>query len=152
MTCTTASAQETMECARTFARDIACQQKPSTARVILLRGDLGAGKTTFVKGFLSYFGIVPHQASPTFVLMRRFVPTEENDATGWVTHLYHIDAYRLSSFDDLNALQGKDVFSDSSGIVLLEWPEKLKGAAFDDTVTITFEHGEEENERRITIG
>jgi tRNA threonylcarbamoyladenosine biosynthesis protein TsaE len=140
-----------MECARTFARDIASGQQPSDACVVLLRGDLGAGKTTFVKGFLSYFGITPHQASPTFVLMRRFMSTEDGGPDMWVKQLYHIDAYRLFSFEDLNALQGGNVLSDSSGVVLLEWPERLGVEKFPGAYLVTFSHGASEQERTISI-
>ena len=122
------------------------------ARVLLLRGSLGSGKTTFVKGFLRFFCIRPHAASPTFVIMKRYQPKGKRRKSQ-VRNIYHIDAYRLKSKRDITILGVDSILSDSGAAVLMEWPERLKGIHWPrGTVRIDFSHGITENERHITVG
>lgn len=107
------SVTQTKEIAANLARN-------STAHVFALSGELGAGKTVFVKGFAEGLGIKEKIISPTFVLIRQHpIP-----ATRKV--LYHIDLYRLSSVTDLKNLGLEEILSDPNNIVLIEWVEKLK--------------------------
>ena len=122
------------------------------ARVLLLRGSLGSGKTTFVKGFLGFFGIWPHAASPTFVIMKRYQPKGKRRESQ-VRNIYHIDAYRLRSKRDVTILGVGTILSDPRAIVLVEWPERLKGMRWPrGTTRIDFSHGVTENERHIAVG
>ncbi len=140
------SAEMTQQVARTFAERVSETMPVDGVRTVLLQGELGAGKTTFSKGFLSYFNIVPHQASPTFILMRRYEAENKN-----VSEIYHIDAYRLSGRDDLDDLDIEKVISGSGKIILVEWPENVSEMVWPNPVKVQFDHGDVENERTITF-
>jgi tRNA threonylcarbamoyladenosine biosynthesis protein TsaE len=87
--------------------------------ILLLSGDLGAGKTHFVKGVARGFGVdESHVNSPTFTLIHEY-------KSGRLP-VYHIDAYRLKSEQEAVEIGVEDVlFGD--GICLVEWPERIKG-------------------------
>ena len=141
-----------------MAQEIADQiAKSSLPRTILLQGDLGAGKTTFSKGFLKYFGIKPSAASPTFVIMKRYTTRLRQGSGGQVKNkakvqnIYHIDAYRLKSKEDLALIGFADAQKDTHGITIIEWPEKITGARFVRPLSIRFAYGEKESERILEI-
>jgi tRNA threonylcarbamoyladenosine biosynthesis protein TsaE len=119
------------------------------ALVIALQGDLGAGKTTFVQGFLKGLGIKKRATSPTFIIMRRYkIPSP---AANGHSHLHHMDAYRLRTPKDVGPLGFKKILADPKNIVLIEWPENIKGALPRGTKRIVFKHGQKENERLIKL-
>jgi tRNA threonylcarbamoyladenosine biosynthesis protein TsaE len=107
---TTASEEET----QAVARELAATLKPGD--VLLLAGDLGAGKTTFVKGLAAGLGIDPDEvSSPTFTLLHEY--------RGGRLTLYHADLYRLdkTATDDL----GLDETGVRDGVLAIEWPDRL---------------------------
>lgn len=107
----TRSSRETQMAARRFAKKV----KPGS--VILLQGDLGSGKTTFVKGLAEGFGVNHGEqvTSPTFVIMRRY--------KGKIP-VYHFDLYRLESEAELEAIGFDEFINDMSAVSCVEWPEK----------------------------
>ncbi len=113
-TVTTSSAQETIGFARGFAKDL----KPGT--VLCLEGQLGSGKTTFIKGLAEGLGLKhPEQVkSPTFVLMHIYKAK---------TPLYHFDCYRLNSLEELENIGFQDFVNDPHAISCVEWAEKAAG-------------------------
>jgi tRNA threonylcarbamoyladenosine biosynthesis protein TsaE len=118
----------------------------SGAAVIALQGDLGAGKTTFVQGFLKGLGSKKRATSPTFVLMRRHkLPGKK------ITDVFHIDAYRLKKPEHLAALTLDVILNGPHNAVLIEWPEQAKRFLPKDTMWVKFKYGKKENERTITI-
>jgi len=83
--------------------------------VVLLTGDLGAGKTTFVSGALNELGYKDHVVSPTFNILKCYFEVTPN--------IYHIDAYRL---DDQNIDIGLEEYIEGNGICFIEWPKFIE--------------------------
>ena len=110
----------------------------STCSVALI-GDLGAGKTTFVRGVLRALGVTGAIKSPTYALV------ESYDTTKGEVH--HLDAYRIEGVDDFQARGGFEYFA-SPSIRFVEWPERLQGAvSFDLELRFDFEN----EGRRVTL-
>ena len=121
-----------------IARQLAAQLVPGA--VLLLSGDLGAGKTAFVRGLAQGLGIDPDEvSSPTFTLVHEY--------RGGRLTLFHADLYRLerAEAEDLG-LQDVDV---AAGVLAVEWPERLARPITDATSVAIEVAGE--NERRIAI-
>ncbi len=106
---------------------------------VALIGDLGAGKTTFVRGVLRALGVTGAIKSPTYALV------ESYDTMKGEVH--HLDAYRIESIEDFEARGGFEYF-EAPAIRFVEWPERLQGAvSFDVTVKFDFEN----EGRRVTV-
>lgn len=111
------------------------------AVVLALMGDLGAGKTAFVKAVAKELGITEHITSPTFVIMKTYdLPPTTNH--GFKT-LTHIDAYRLESAHELEVLGWKELLADPDALIAIEWPEKVPGAMPSNAQHFVFEHVDE---------
>lgn len=92
--------------------------------VLLLHGDLGAGKTVLAKGIASGLKITAPVASPSFALVNEYaVPSSPSRLI-----LYHLDLYRLDSLDELETIGFTDIVHDPAAITLVEWPERALGA------------------------
>ena len=87
-------------------------------RVVLLRGEMGAGKTTLVKALCQLMGVMDPVTSPTFSLVQEY----RSPSYG---QIYHMDFYRLHSADDLTQI-GLEEYLDSGNICLIEWPDIAK--------------------------
>lgn len=130
----TASEGETSAAGETFARTL----RPGD--VVLLFGDLGAGKTAFVRGMARGIGADPGEvSSPTFTIVQEYA--------GSSATVYHVDLYRLepAEIDDL----GLDDLVAGDGIVAIEWAERWPGRP-DDAIEVRLEHVDDER-RRIHI-
>jgi tRNA threonylcarbamoyladenosine biosynthesis protein TsaE len=133
----THSAEETIALGRTLAYSL------TPPKVVLLRGDLGAGKTTLVKGIAAAFEAADEEdvTSPTFTLVHEY--------RGPRAKLYHIDLYRIDTARELDTLALDDMRSDES-ILLIEWGEKFPRLLRERDVEIALER-DSENSRRIRI-
>jgi tRNA threonylcarbamoyladenosine biosynthesis protein TsaE len=134
---TTHSADETIAFGRTLAEELA------PPKLVLLRGDLGAGKTTLVKGIASAFESASEEdvTSPTFTLVHEYRGPRAN--------LYHIDLYRIDTQRELDTLALDDLRADDS-VLLIEWGEKFPRFARERDLEIVLERAGE-SERRIRI-
>jgi len=133
----TYSAEETTAFGRTLT-DLLVPPK-----VVLLRGDLGAGKTTLIKGIAAAFGAASEEdvTSPTFTLVHEYRGPHAN--------LYHIDLYRVDTPRELETLGLDDLIGENS-ILLIEWGEKFARFVRDRDVEIRLERVGE-NERKIHV-
>lgn len=135
----TDSAENTKVFANKIARDL------KGGNVVLLRGDLGAGKTTFTQGLGQYFGI-HRMTSPTYVLLNQY--KVENHPT--IKTFYHFDLYRLENVDQLRSVNFDEIITDKNGIVILEWPERLGTNLPKGSINIRL-NIVESNKREITV-
>ena len=134
---TTRSAAETIAYGRKLAGLLAAP------KLVLLRGDLGAGKTTLVKGIAAAFEAASEEdvTSPTFTLVHEY--------RGPGANLYHIDLYRVDTQRELETLGLDDLMSDKS-ILLIEWGEKFPRFVKERNVEISLERsGPEERQIRV---
>jgi tRNA threonylcarbamoyladenosine biosynthesis protein TsaE len=92
--------------------------------VVLLHGDLGAGKTTLAKGIATALGIEDVVSSPSFALVNEY----DAGLATTVTRLYHLDLYRLQSEHDLASIGFDDFMAPADGVTLVEWPERAATA------------------------
>lgn len=99
--------------------------------VVYLRGELGAGKTTFARALLQAMGVGERVKSPTYSLLERY-SVNGRDA-------FHLDLYRIADAGELEWL-GLDELDASETIVLIEWPERGRGALPKPDLDITLEH------------
>ena len=91
-------------------------------QIIGLTGNLGAGKTVFTKGLALGLGIKKNITSPTFVLMKVYPVTKNQQ----IKFLVHIDAYRIKSARDLMAIGADEYFKRPDTITVVEWADKIK--------------------------
>jgi tRNA threonylcarbamoyladenosine biosynthesis protein TsaE len=139
------SAQDTqMIAAELAARLLAGLAGRSKATIVALRGELGAGKTTFTQGFARALGIIERPKSPTFMLVKQYA------IPGTDFSLWHLDCYRLNGRQDVVALDLRAVFGDPHNLVLIEWPERIGDGLPRDHVDIHMSH-QEGDKRAITI-
>ena len=103
--------------------------------VVLLHGDLGAGKTTLAKGIASALGVQDVVSSPSFSLVNEY----ETSLAGSVTRLYHLDLYRLRDEDDLASIGFEDFVAPTGGLTLVEWPERAATALPEHFLLIEIE-------------
>ncbi len=111
----------------------------SLGDIVLLKGDLGAGKTTITKGIAAGLNISEKVNSPTFNILKLYLKGTKP--------LFHIDAYRL---EDNQSDIGLDEYIGSEGITVIEWPDYIKHLLHNHALVITITH-KSLNERYITL-
>ncbi|MBR3002641.1 MAG: tRNA (adenosine(37)-N6)-threonylcarbamoyltransferase complex ATPase subunit type 1 TsaE [Clostridia bacterium] len=122
---------------KNFAKKLA--SKMHIGDVIVLTGELGAGKTKFTEGFLSYYGLENEISSPTFTIVNEY----KNDK---IT-IYHFDVYRLADSDEFYAIGGEEYFE--NGICIIEWGEIIEDALPENYTKIAFEKDKQDENKRI---
>ena len=135
--------KETKEVAKNLASEILNKGPGKRAMILALRGNLGAGKTTFTQGFAKGLGIKGKILSPTFVILKKYKirkTTHYPLQTKNYEYFYHIDCYRLNSKKDLEVLGFKEIILNPKNIIAIEWPEKVKGILPKDVIVIKCKH------------
>ena len=110
--------------------------------VVAFSGDLGAGKTAFVRGMARGLGIGERVTSPTFTIV--------NEYEGGRLPLFHFDMYRLGSSDELFDIGWEDYLG-RGGVCAVEWSENVDDALDEDTIRINICRGDSDDQRRIEI-
>ena len=96
---------------------------PAGATILGLQGELGAGKTTLVQAMAKQLGVKDTVVSPTFVIAKYYQTIDTRFGT-----LVHIDAYRIESPDELGPLNFDVLLSTPNTLIIIEWPERIRGA------------------------
>lgn len=134
----TASVQETEQVGEALAHTLA------PGAVVAFTGDLGAGKTAFVRGMARGLGIDSRVTSPTFTIV--------NEYEGGRLPLFHFDMYRLASAEELFDIGWED-FLRREGVCAVEWSENVSEALLgEDCLWVEIRRGKTENQRQILIG
>ena len=105
------------------------------AQVVALKGELGAGKTTFAQGVAKGLGVKEKILSPTFVIIKSY---KIRNTKYKIQNLYHVDCYRIKNEQDLLALGWDKIVSDPQNLVLIEWPERIRKVLPKNTISISF--------------
>ena len=132
----THSPEETRALGRTLAQAL------QGGAVVAFTGDLGAGKTAFVRGLARGLGVQERVTSPTFTIV--------NEYEGGRLPLFHFDMYRLGSADELFHIGWEDYLA-RNGVCAVEWSENVDEALDGDTIRVDISRGEDDNTRIITI-
>ena len=127
--------------AQTEAAGAAFARELPDGAVVALYGDLGAGKTAFVRGMARGMGIDARVNSPTFTIVNEYLGERE---------LYHFDMYRLGSSEELFDIGWED-YLNRGGVCAVEWSENVEDAFEGDEIVVRIEKTGD-SERRITIG
>ncbi|MBI5324097.1 MAG: tRNA (adenosine(37)-N6)-threonylcarbamoyltransferase complex ATPase subunit type 1 TsaE [Ignavibacteriae bacterium] len=139
---TTKSQQETFDLGVRFAAEL----KPGN--VVALFGDLGAGKTEFIKGICSYFNVDELVNSPTFTIMNQYV----GELNEMEIPILHIDLYRIKKSSELKEIGFDEIIFSNDSVKLVEWADKAFGILPPDTYSVNIKFKKNnENERNISI-
>jgi len=129
------STRQTIKTGKKFAEQL------KAGDIICLHGELGAGKTQFVKGIASFFAINPSEVtSPTFTLIHEYHGT---------LPVYHFDFYRLKNEQEALEIGSEEYFY-GEGVSIIEWPDKIKGLIPDNALHVQLTHAGAQN-REIRI-
>ena len=131
---TTESAERTEKLGAIFSRNL------ESGSFVAMYGDLGAGKTSFVRGIVSRLIPEAYVTSPTYTIVNEYI--------GQGMRICHFDMYRISSEDDLESIGFYDYLKE--GICIAEWCKNIKDQLPEDRYDVFFEKISE-NERRIAV-
>lgn len=131
-----------------FVRELLVLVRPNSdaATVIALYGDLGAGKTTFVKTLGRALGVTEHITSPTFTIMSRY----ETDDQVWEA-LVHMDAYRIDDGAELAPLRFEELLHTPNTLFCIEWADKIEEALPANYLQLHFSNTNDPATRTIRI-
>jgi tRNA threonylcarbamoyladenosine biosynthesis protein TsaE len=140
---TTHDKTETIQLGKDFAAQL------STGDVVALYGDLGAGKTEFVRGVCEFFHVGDIVSSPTFTIINSYSGALDDDEE---VKIYHVDLYRINSTDELADIGFDECLAAPDSIKLVEWAEKATDSLPRRRYTIIFRLDDaDEDERYIEI-
>ncbi len=137
------SEDQTTELGRNFA------ERLHRGDTVAIYGDLGAGKTEFVKGVCEHFNVVEIVSSPTFSIINQYEGATIHDSE---VKIYHVDLYRINSKKELGDIGFNECTHSNDAIKLIEWAEKANGALPGDRYSVTIKlNDDDENKRLIEI-
>ena len=132
------SPEETRNFGKKFAEDLQDND------VVAIYGELGAGKTQFIKGICSHFGVKDIISSPSFIIVNEYI-SDRN------LKIFHFDFYRLKILDEIINI-GFSEYLKAGGLVLIEWPDLIENILPENTRKIFISHYEDdEHSRKIEI-
>lgn len=134
------SPQKTIELGKKFAASL------SGNSIVGLFGDLGSGKTQFVKGICEYFNVKDNISSPTFVIVNEYEGFD--NVSNSEVKINHFDLYRLKNIKELLEI-GFDNYIESNSVCLIEWAELTEDYLRKDLIKVYFDYGKNETERII---
>ena len=137
----TKSEKETFKLGQKLARRL------KGGEIIALKGDLGAGKTIFIKGIAKGLGIKQTITSPSFILMKIY-PVK---FFAKIKYLCHVDAYRLKNSQELVDIGINDWLGKKKVITVIEWSDQVEDILPKKRIEIKIDFGKKENERRIEV-
>ncbi len=143
---TTKTAKETQSIGQKIAKDVVKKNGFNHATVLLLRGNLGGGKTTFLQGFAKGLGVKEKVLSPTFAIMKKFKIIKSKN----FNYFYHLDCYRINKPEEILELGFKEIIYDPKNIVAVEWPEKIEKYLEKNLTEIHFKFIDQD-QREITF-
>jgi tRNA threonylcarbamoyladenosine biosynthesis protein TsaE len=110
------------------------------ATVVGLYGNLGAGKTTFVKEIAKQLGVKQEITSPTFTLLKNFEFKNQK-----FDKLTHIDLYRIEDIEEIKILDLENLFKEKGSLILIEWIDKIENQLKEDFIKVKIEHKDEDS-------
>lgn len=160
------SEKETIKLAEEFVKEVLEGAKKDKPLIFWLEGELGAGKTQFVKGIAKTLGIKERITSPTFVLMKKFIiPTGKKAGPGPALDgkprkaalplrgkslFFHLDCYRIYDSEDAKQIGLDEIIKSSQSIIAIEWAERIAEIIPKPYWEIKLEHTAEKK-RKISI-
>jgi tRNA threonylcarbamoyladenosine biosynthesis protein TsaE len=112
-------------------------------RIFAFYGEMGAGKTTFIKAICKYLNVEDIVSSPTFAIINEYLSSDNK-------RIFHFDFYRLKNTAELFDIGYEDYFF-SNNYCLIEWPEKIEGYLPEDTIRVNINVDRNKNTRLITF-
>lgn len=113
----------------------------SKIKIFMLKGELGSGKTSFVRGFCSFFGVEDFVSSPSFTVINEYVSNNVKIA--------HLDFYRIKSPEEIGEIGFYELI-DNFDFIFIEWPEKIEDK-LKNVCVLNFYYSESEGERIIEV-
>ncbi|NBD74021.1 tRNA (adenosine(37)-N6)-threonylcarbamoyltransferase complex ATPase subunit type 1 TsaE [Patescibacteria group bacterium] len=153
------SPEATQEAAKLLVEQLLAREHlPGTATVVSLSGELGAGKTVFVKGVARALGLTAEITSPTYVIEKIYDLNDgeaqgaggEERAERMFDRLVHLDAYRLESADELAAIGWHELLTNPKHLVFIEWPEMVAAVLPWRTIEVAITP-QDDASRRVSI-
>ena len=125
------SLADTENIAREFLKTLTPELDRAT--IVALSGELGSGKTTFVKMFAKALGVEESVTSPTFVIEKIYKLTGSD-----FERLIHIDAYRFERVQEIEVLGWRELIEEPTNLICIEWPERVPAAIPEGAIIISF--------------
>lgn len=97
-------------------------------KIFAFQGEMGAGKTTFIKAICQQLGVIENITSPTFAIVNEYIASND-------TPIYHFDCYRLKNIEEAFNIGAEDYFY-SGNLCFIEWPEKIEDILPSNTVVV----------------